>query len=58
MTNSQFKVYIYSIYRMINLDIKYINEGLIEDNKTIYFTLTNEGYLDYTKKYVKITKCF
>lgn len=40
---------------MINLDINYINERLIEDNKTIFFTITNEGYLDYTKKYVRIS---
>jgi hypothetical protein len=38
---------------MINLDIKYINEGLIEDNKTIMFTITNGGYLDYTKNMLK-----
>lgn len=25
---------------MINLNINYINEGLIEDNRTIFFTIT------------------
>lgn len=34
---------------MINLDKQFINESLIEDNKTIFFTITNEGYIDYTK---------
>lgn len=43
---------------MINLDIKYINEGLIEDNKTIFFTITNEGYLDYTRNMLESLKKF
>jgi hypothetical protein len=41
---------------MINLDSNYINEGLIEDNKTIFFTITNEGYLDYTKNMLESLK--
>jgi len=53
MTNPEFKVFQYSLFRMINLDTKYINEGLIENNKTIYFTVTNEGYLEYTKNMLK-----
>ena len=43
---------------MINLDTNYINEGLIESNKTIYFTVTNEGYLDYTKNMLKSLNIF
>ncbi len=38
---------------MINLDTNYINNGLIEDNRTIFFTITNEGYMDYTKNMLK-----
>jgi hypothetical protein len=43
---------------MLNLDTKYINKGLIEDNKTIFFTITNEGYLDYTKNMLESLKQF
>ncbi len=41
---------------MINLDTNYINNGLIEDNKTIFFTITNEGYMDYTKNMIESLK--
>ncbi len=34
---------------MINLDTNYINNCLFEDGKTIFFTITNLGYMDYTK---------
>ena len=53
MTDSEFKVFNILLFRMINLGTKYINEGLIESNKTIYFTVTNEGYLDYTRNMLK-----
>lgn len=43
---------------MINLDVKYINEGLIENNNTIFFTITNEGYLDYTNNMLKSLNAF
>jgi hypothetical protein len=43
---------------MLNLDIKYINEGLIEDNTTIMFTVTNTGYLDYTRNMLQSLKKF
>lgn len=41
---------------MINIDTNYINECLIEDGKTIFFTITNEGYLDYTKNMIESLK--
>jgi hypothetical protein len=37
---------------MITLDSKYITEGLINNN-TIYFTVTNQGYLEYTINMLK-----
>lgn len=43
---------------MINLDKQFINESLIEDNKTIFFTITNEGYIDYTKNMLKSLSFF
>ena len=38
---------------MINLDVNYITNGLIGANDTIYFTVTNSGYLDYTLNMLK-----
>jgi hypothetical protein len=38
---------------MINLDVNYITNGLIGANDTIYFTVTNNGYLDYTLNMLK-----
>lgn len=37
---------------MIELDINYINNGLMENN-TIFLTITNDGYSDYTKNMLK-----
>ena len=31
------------------LDTNYINNCLFENNKTVFFTITNMGYMDYTK---------
>jgi hypothetical protein len=38
---------------MLNFDTKYINESLIENGKTIFFTITNVGYIDYTINMLK-----
>ncbi len=43
---------------MINIDKNYISECLIEDNKTLFFTITNTGYIDYTKNMIKSLKSF
>lgn len=43
---------------MINLDITYINNCLLEDNKTVITTVTNYGYLLYTLNMLKSLKQF
>ena len=34
---------------IINLDTNYINKCLFENGKTVFFTITNLGYMDYTR---------
>ena len=38
---------------MLDINTNYLKSCLFEDNKTIFFTITNEGYLDYTKNMLK-----
>lgn len=38
---------------MLNLDRDYIKDCLVEDGKTLLFTLTNAGYIDYTINMLK-----
>lgn len=43
---------------MLELDKSYISDCLFEDNTTLFFTLTNEGYIDYTFNMIESLKRF